>query len=68
MHIIMRQQNRELEGLLIGFDEYVNLVLENVTEFESEEDGTVVKVKLPNTRLLLNGSNICMLVPGGLSE
>lgn len=36
-------------------------VLEDVTEYENSPDG-VVKTKLD--RILLNGGNVCMLVPG----
>ncbi|KAL8694959.1 MAG: hypothetical protein Q9224_003472, partial [Gallowayella concinna] len=44
---------------LLGFDDYVNMVLEDVTEF----DYSGSHIKLP--KILLNGNNICMLIPGG---
>ncbi|KAH0600292.1 hypothetical protein MHUMG1_01288 [Metarhizium humberi] len=55
------EANSELEfsGTLVGFDDYVNMVLEDVTEFDYSGTHT----KLP--KILLNGNNICMLIPGG---
>ncbi|KAL1865126.1 RNA-binding protein lsm5 [Paecilomyces lecythidis] len=47
------------KGTLLGFDDYVNMVLEDVTEF----DYTGAQIKLP--KILLNGNNVCMLIPGG---
>ncbi|KKK12794.1 small nuclear ribonucleoprotein [Aspergillus rambellii] len=49
----------EFSGTLLGFDDYVNMVLEDVTEF----DYSGAQIKLP--KILLNGNNICMLIPGG---
>jgi U6 snRNA-associated Sm-like protein LSm5 len=58
--VIMRG-DRELVGTLRGFDEFVNMVLEDVTEYEDAPDGII---KHHRDRILLNGNNICMLVPG----
>lgn len=61
IHIIMKN-DKEIVGTLLGFDEYVNMVLEDVTEYEVLPEGKRV------TRLeqiLLNGNNITMLIPGG---
>ncbi|MCJ1322851.1 RNA-binding protein lsm5 [Xylographa vitiligo] len=49
----------EFAGTLLGFDDYVNMVLEDVTEFDYS--GTQIKL----SKILLNGNNICMLIPGG---
>ncbi|KAK3403559.1 putative U6 SNRNA-associated SM-LIKE protein LSM5 [Sordaria brevicollis] len=46
-------------GTLVGFDDYVNMVLEDVTEFDYSGNHTKLK------KILLNGNNICMLIPGG---
>ncbi|KAF2749470.1 LSM-domain-containing protein [Sporormia fimetaria CBS 119925] len=54
--------NGEFVGKLLGFDDYVNMVLEDVTEIEPG----VGKQHLP--KLLLNGNNICMMIPGGEGE
>jgi U6 snRNA-associated Sm-like protein LSm5 len=61
IHIIMRS-DKEVVGTLLGFDDFVNMVLEDVTEFEITMEGRRV-TKLD--QILLNGNNITMLVPGG---
>ncbi|XP_003743582.1 U6 snRNA-associated Sm-like protein LSm5 [Galendromus occidentalis] len=61
IHIIMKN-DKELVGTLLGFDDYVNMVLEDVTEYENSSDGRRV-TKLD--QIILNGSNITMMVPGG---
>lgn len=53
---------QELVGTLLGFDDFVNMVLEDVVEYESTSEGRRV-TKLD--QILLNGNNITMLVPGG---
>ncbi|GAA5941720.1 hypothetical protein JCM1841_005164 [Sporobolomyces salmonicolor] len=58
--VIMKTE-REFSGTLIGFDDYVNMVLEDVTEFETTPTGRT-KTKLGQT--LLNGNSIAMIVPG----
>ena len=62
--IIMKDQ-KELCGTLLGYDDYVNCVLEDVTEIEWK-DGERVKTK--RDQVLLNGNNVAMLVPGGEPE
>lgn len=54
--------DKEIVGLLRGFDDYVNMVLEDVTEYEITVEGKRV-TKLD--QILLNGNNIALLVPGG---
>ncbi|VDO88113.1 unnamed protein product [Schistosoma margrebowiei] len=61
IHIIMKN-DKEMVGTLLGFDGYVNMVLADVTEFEFTAQGKRI-TKLPH--ILLNGSNIVMMVPGG---
>jgi len=51
---------KELTGTLRGFDDYVNMVLDDVVEYNAE--GEVVG-KLDE--VLLNGNNVAVLVPGG---
>jgi len=60
--VILRSE-RELVGTLRGFDAYVNMVLENVTETFTSSDGTHHSSSLG--KMLLNGSNIALIVPGG---
>ncbi|KDN52986.1 like-Sm ribonucleo protein [Tilletiaria anomala UBC 951] len=59
---VVMKTNREFVGTLLGFDDYVNMVLDDVTEFETTPEGRK-KTKLGQT--LLNGNNICILIPGG---
>ncbi|KAJ2740580.1 RNA-binding protein lsm5 [Coemansia sp. BCRC 34301] len=65
---VMMKSEKEFVGTLLGFDDYVNMVLEDVDEyyigFVSETSGKTKKVGHLN-QILLNGNNICMLVPGG---
>ncbi|CAG8924571.1 unnamed protein product [Penicillium salamii] len=51
---VVMKGDKEFSGTLLGFDDYVNMVMEDVTEF----DYTGAQIKLP--KLLLNGNNICM--------
>jgi U6 snRNA-associated Sm-like protein LSm5 len=61
-HILLKQGEKELVGTLRGFDEYVNMVLDDVVEYEVV-DGSRNEVHLD--QILLNGAHICLLVPGG---
>ncbi|CAM9833393.1 unnamed protein product [Discosporangium mesarthrocarpum] len=63
--IIMKGE-KELVGTLRGFDDYVNMVLDDVTEYELDADGNKHKIQLD--QILLNGNNVAMLVPGGSPE
>jgi hypothetical protein len=45
----------EFTGTLTGFDDYVNMVLEDVTEYDYS--GNTNKMN----KILLNGNNICMV-------
>ncbi|KAF8252714.1 LSM-domain-containing protein [Wilcoxina mikolae CBS 423.85] len=56
---VVMKSEKEFSGTLVGFDDYVNMVLEDVTEYEP----TGEQIKLQ--KILLNGNNICMLIPGG---
>jgi len=60
---IIMKGDKELVGILRGFDDYVNMVLEDVTEYETSAEGVKKVAKLD--QILLNGNNICLLVPGG---
>eukprot|EP00013_Stygamoeba_regulata_P002335 CAMPEP_0177629516 /NCGR_PEP_ID=MMETSP0447-20121125/710_1 /TAXON_ID=0 /ORGANISM="Stygamoeba regulata, Strain BSH-02190019" /LENGTH=107 /DNA_ID=CAMNT_0019130843 /DNA_START=43 /DNA_END=366 /DNA_ORIENTATION=- len=62
---IIMKGDKELVGTLRGFDDYVNMVLEDVTEYETTPDGIATNEL---STVLLNGNNIAMLVPGGPDE
>ncbi|CAD7681457.1 unnamed protein product [Nyctereutes procyonoides] len=61
IHIVLKS-DKEIVGTLLGFDDFVNMVLENVTEFEITPEGRRI-TKLD--QILLNGNNITMLALGG---
>lgn len=56
--VIMKDEH-EFSGTLVGFDDFVNMVLEDVTEYDASGQTT------KRSKMLLNGNSICMLVPGG---
>jgi len=58
---VVMKNDHEFTGTLLGFDDFVNMVLDDVTEYEMTPKGRK-STKLAQT--LLNGNNICMLVPG----
>ncbi|KAF8587366.1 like-Sm ribonucleoprotein, partial [Ramaria rubella] len=58
---VVMKNDREFTGKLLGFDDFVNMVLDDVTEYETTLQGRKA-TKLSQT--LLNGNNICMLIPG----
>lgn len=60
---LIMKGDKELVGTLMGFDEYINMVLEDVVEFETAPDGTLTETNIE--QILLNGNNICLMVPGG---
>ncbi|KAK9388488.1 hypothetical protein V1515DRAFT_597024 [Lipomyces mesembrius] len=56
---VVMKTDREFSGTLLGFDDFVNMVLEDVTEYDNLGNQTHLE------KILLNGNNICMLIPGG---
>ncbi len=52
------KNDKEIVGTLLGFDDYVNMVLEDVTEYEQTSEGRRI-TKLE--QILLNGNNITMV-------
>ncbi|CAD0084225.1 unnamed protein product, partial [Aureobasidium vineae] len=77
---VIMKGDKEFSGTLLGFDDFVSksiifscinaailmfasdMVLEDVTEYDYT--GTSTKM----SKILLNGNNICMLIPGGMPE
>jgi len=63
----MKSGHKEFTGTLKGFDVYVNCVLEDAIEYDRDaETGKETQKKLES--ILLNGNNVCMIVPGGERE
>mmetsp|Transcript_7620 Transcript_7620/g.14421 ORF Transcript_7620/g.14421 Transcript_7620/m.14421 type:complete len:97 (+) Transcript_7620:198-488(+) len=61
--ILMRGQT-EIVGTLRGFDDYVNLVLDDAVEYSPDVHGEICKTEL-ESEILLNGNHVTILIPGG---
>ena len=61
IHILLKN-DKEIVGTLLGFDDYVNMVLEDVTEYEMTSEGRRITML---EQILLNGNSITMMIPGG---
>lgn len=55
---VLMQNDKEFSGTLIGFDDFVNMVMVNVQEV----DNTGSKGE-PIKKMLLNGGHISMIIP-----
>lgn len=66
---ILMRGSKEVVGTLRGFDDYVNLVLDDATEYtpDPSDRSKIIKTKL-GTEILLNGNQIAILVPGSSPE
>lgn len=58
------QNDKEFFGTLRGFDEYQNLVLDEVKEYSDHGQGGKRMLVAEVESMLLNGAHMCMLVPG----
>jgi len=59
---VIMKGDKEIVGTLLGFDVYVNMVLQDVQEIEVTPEGKKITHL---DQILLNGNNIAALVPGG---
>jgi U6 snRNA-associated Sm-like protein LSm5 len=57
-----RQGDKELVGTLRGFDEYVNMVMDDAVQIES---GPYGRKETKLGQILLNNANVTLIVPGG---
>lgn len=55
VHVILTSE-KEFKGTLVGFDDFVNMVLENVEEVGDSSGER-------RERMLLNGGHVAMIVP-----
>ncbi|WPK23555.1 hypothetical protein PUMCH_000796 [Australozyma saopauloensis] len=55
---ILLTNNKEFVGKLVGFDDFVNMVLESVVEVSSDGSESA-----PIKKMLLNGTLIAMISP-----
>lgn len=53
---VLLTNDKEFHGTLVGFDDFVNMVLEDVEEFDSEGKKETLK------KMLLNGGQVAMMV------
>ncbi|KAH7823847.1 U6 snRNA-associated Sm-like protein LSm5 [Monocercomonoides exilis] len=60
---ILMRSDKEFVGTLKGFDDFLNVVLSDVDEFDPQPQGLYKRNHLK--QLLLNGTNIAVLIPGG---
>eukprot|EP00249_Psilotum_nudum_P006945 c20179_g1_i1 orf=408-674(-) len=57
---LFEQKDLRIEGRIIGFDEYMNLVLEDAEEISMKK-----KTRKPLGRILLKGDNITLMMNTG---
>mmetsp|Transcript_10138 Transcript_10138/g.19862 ORF Transcript_10138/g.19862 Transcript_10138/m.19862 type:complete len:85 (+) Transcript_10138:59-313(+) len=62
---VIMKGDKEIVGTLRGIDEFVNLVLEDVTEYEITPEG---KKTNQLKQILLNGNNVALIVHGRTPE
>ena len=55
---LFEQKDLRMEGQIVGFDEYMNLVLDSAEEVSPKR-----KTRRPLGRILLKGDNITLLAP-----
>ena len=65
---VIMKDKKEFVGTLRGFDDYVNIVLDDVTEYELSAGGVSMPKKVKLESILLSGTHIAMLVPGSSPE
>lgn len=61
---LLMQGDREYYGLLRGFDEYLNMVLDDVSEYSFAGAGGKRLLEGRHESILLNGAHVCMIIPG----
>lgn len=62
---VIMKGDKEIVGTLRGFDDYVNMVMDDVREYTFTPQGKKI-THLES--ILLNGNNITMMIPGGDPE
>lgn len=57
---VIIKNEKEIVGTLVGFDDYLNMVLKDAVEIDTDSNK-----RTPIDDILLNGNQITMMVPGG---
>lgn len=57
--VVVLKNEREFDGVLRGFDDFLNMVLDDVCEL----DGDSAAAPPRRRSILLNGSTVCLLIP-----
>ena len=65
---VLMKGEKEFYGRLKGFDDYLNMALEEVKEFAFSGTGSQKELISQHSQMLLNGAHICMLIPGENQE
>ncbi|KAJ3374569.1 hypothetical protein GGF31_007347 [Allomyces arbusculus] len=60
---LFEQDEMRIEGVINGFDEFMNLVLDDAEEVHYKKGTRQVVNRKPLTRILLKGDNITLLQP-----
>ncbi len=61
---IVMQGDKEYFGCLRGFDEYMNIVMDEVKEYSYAGAGGKRVLVSQMESMLLNGAHICLMIPG----
>ena len=60
IHVVMKSSH-EFTGLLQGFDDYVNMVLDDAVEYSFDDENGEGMKGTKRGKMLLNGNNVCMV-------
>lgn len=56
--------DKEFYGTLRGFDDFMNMILDDVNEYKFAGAGAERELVTKVDSMLLNGAHICLMVPG----
>ncbi|ODV87972.1 hypothetical protein CANARDRAFT_193126 [[Candida] arabinofermentans NRRL YB-2248] len=57
---VLMTTSQEFVGTLVGFDDFVNVVLSDVSEYDGDKN-----IVSKRSKMLLSSRSLAMLVPGG---
>ena len=65
---ICMKGDKEFYGTLRGFDEFLNMLLDDVKEYRYAGKGDKRELVNKLDTMLLNGAHICLMIPGENTE